>query len=191
MEDIQSNKITEFTDELADLLRDAGYLEIGACIQCGTCTGGCPSGRRTGYRPRSLMRKAQFGLTDETLSDKELWFCSTCYTCKERCPRGVPITDVIIYLRNLAVQRGYIQAPHLALCKMFYDTGHGVPINEEKWNKLREHYDLSSIPPTTHKYPNAEKEVQELLQSTEFDKLIGLGDYEKQPKKEDKKNAKG
>ncbi len=180
MENIKPDKITEFSDDLADLLRDAGYLEIGACISCGTCTGGCPSGRRTALNTRRLMREAQLGI-ESVLSDKELWFCSTCYTCSERCPRGVPVTDVIIYLRNLAVQRGFIQEPHRALCKMFYNTGHGVPINEEKWNKLREYYKLSSIPPTTHKYPNAEKEVQDLLESTEFDKLVNVGKYEKKP----------
>jgi heterodisulfide reductase subunit C len=178
MEHLKTDKIEEFTDDMADLLRDAGFLEIGSCIQCGTCSGGCPSGRRTALKTRSLVRKAQLGL-DEVLSDKELWFCSTCYTCHERCPRAVPVTDMIIFLRNLAVQRGYIQAPHLALCKMFYNTGHGVPINDEKWNKLREFYKLSSIPPTTHKYPDAEKEVQTLLKSTGFDKLTGVGDYEK------------
>jgi heterodisulfide reductase subunit C len=185
MENIKTNKMTEFTEDLTDLLRDAGYLEIDACIQCGTCTGGCPSGRRTAYRTRSLMRKTQLGLTDEVLSDKELWFCSTCYTCLERCPRGVPVTDVIIFLRNLAVQKGYIQAPHLALCKMFYNTGHGVPINNGKWNKLREHYKLSSVPPTTHQFSDAEQEVQSILKSTGFDKLTGVGDYEKEKKNEE------
>ena len=180
---IESNKMTEFSDDLSDLLRDAGYLEIGACIQCGTCTGGCPSGRRTAHKTRSIMRKAQLGLTDEVLSDEKLWFCSTCYTCLERCPRGVPVTDIIIYLRNLAVQKGYIQAPHLALCKMFYNTGHGVPINEEKWNKLREHYKLDGVPPTTHKFIKAEKEVQALLRSTGFDKLTGVGEYEESVKR--------
>ncbi len=178
MENLKSEKIVEINDNISDLLRDAGILEIGSCIQCGTCTAGCPSGRRTAYKTRSMVRKAQLGL-EEVLSDKELWFCSTCYTCTERCPRGVPVTDLIINLRNLAVQKGYIQAPHLALCKMFYETGHGVPINEEKWNKLREHYKLSAVPPTTHKYPEAESEVQMMLKSTGFDKLVGVGDYEK------------
>ena len=178
MEYIKSNRITKLNDDLSDLLRDAGYLEIGACIQCGTCTGGCPSGRRTAYRTRTLMKKVQLGLTEEVLSDKELLFCSTCYTCLERCTRGVPVTDVIIFIRNLAVQRGYIQAPHYVLCKMFYNTGHGVPISEEKWNKLREHYNLDPVPPTTHKYPEANKEVQLLLRSTGFDELTGVGDFE-------------
>ncbi len=184
LEVLKTNTITEITDDLSILLRDAGYLELSACIQCGTCSGSCPSGRKTALRTRSLMKKVQLGLRDEILSDKELWFCSTCYTCLERCPRGVPVTDVIIFLRNLAVQEGYMQAPHIALCKMFYVTGHGVPINDEKWNKLREFHKLSSVPPTTHQYPKAEKEVQTLLKSTEFDKLTGVGDYEE---KEDKK----
>ncbi len=178
MENIESDQITEFTDELANLLRDAKYLEIGSCIQCGTCTGGCPSGRRTALSTRKLIRKAQLGLV-EVLSDKELWFCSTCYTCLERCPRGVPVTDMIIFLRNIAVQRGIMQAPHKALCGFLYKTGHGVPINDEKWNKLRESYDLSSIPPTTHNFPEAEEEIRTLIKSTEFDKLVGIGDYEK------------
>ena len=179
MENLKSNTITEFTEGLANLLREVGFLEIGSCIQCGTCTGGCPSGRRTALNTREIVRKAQLGL-EEVLSDKELWFCSTCYTCLERCPRGVPVTDIIIYLRNIAVQKGHIQAPHLVLCKMLYNTGHGVPINDKKWNKLREHYKLSSIPPTTHKHPNALKEVQELLKSTKFDKLVNVGEYEKE-----------
>ena len=178
MEDLKSDKITEFTDDLASLLRDAGLLEIGSCIQCGTCTGGCPSGRRTALRTRSLIRKAQLGI-DEVLSDKELWYCSTCYTCFERCPRALPVTDMIIFLRNLAVQKGFIQPNHVALCKMLYNTGHGVPINDEKWNKLRESYNLSKVPPTSHKFPDAEEEVRTLLESTEFDKLVGIGAYEK------------
>jgi heterodisulfide reductase subunit C len=180
MENIQPEKVTEFSDELSNLLRDVYHLEVGQCIQCGTCCGGCPSGRRTAMRTREILRKAQLGL-DEVLEEKELWFCSTCYTCTERCIRNVPATDIIIALRNLAVERGHIQAPHLALCKMLYNTGHGVPINDEKWNKLRESYELDGVPPTTHKYPKAEEEVKILLESTQFDKLVGVGKYEKKP----------
>ncbi|MHA1473490.1 MAG: hypothetical protein ACTSQW_10400 [Promethearchaeota archaeon] len=79
-----------------------------------------------------------------------------------------------------------MQAPHLALCKMFYDTGHGVPISEN-WSKLRLYHKLSELPPTTHQFPKAEKEIKTLLKSTEFDKLTGVGDYEK---KEEKKGGK-
>jgi len=83
LEVLKTNKITEISDDLSNLLRDAGYLELSACIQCGTCSGSCPSGRRTALRTRSLMKKVQLGLKEEIFSDKELWFCSTCYTCLE------------------------------------------------------------------------------------------------------------
>ena len=185
MEDLKSDRILEVKDDLSNLLRDAGYLEIGACIQCGTCTGSCASGRRTALKTRSLIRKASLGL-DEVLSDKDLWLCTTCYTCLERCPRSLPITDMIIFLRNLAVQRGHILEAHLNLCKVFYNTGHGVPINEEKWNKFRESFGISRVPPTVHAYPDGLKEVQRLISSVGFDKLIGVGKY---AKKEEKKKG--
>jgi heterodisulfide reductase subunit C len=32
------------------------------CMQCGTCVGSCPSGRRTAWRSRVILRKANLGL---------------------------------------------------------------------------------------------------------------------------------
>ena len=118
MLDYEQNIITDFTNELVDSLKEAGYPEVDACIQCGTCSGGCPSGTRTALRVRTIIRKVQLGI-DDILSENDIWYCSTCYTCLERCPRKLPITDIIIYLRNLAVQRGFIHENHLDLCKKF------------------------------------------------------------------------
>ncbi len=56
---------------------------LKACIQCATCTSGCPSGRRTAWRIRKIFRKAQLGLKEDALKDEELWDCTTCYTCQE------------------------------------------------------------------------------------------------------------
>ncbi|MFX0099599.1 MAG: CoB--CoM heterodisulfide reductase subunit C, partial [Candidatus Hodarchaeota archaeon] len=168
---------TEINDELVQLLRDMGILEIGSCIQCGTCSGGCPSGRRTAIKTRSIVRRVQLG-DESVLADKGLWDCSTCYTCYERCPRQLPITDIIVFLRNLAVQKGYTLKEHLDLCKKLYDTGHGVPQDNEKWGKLREAYGLDFTPPTVHSSENALKELQTILSSTGFDKLTSVGKYE-------------
>ena len=184
-EDLREDRITKVSDEFMDLLRDAGYLELGACIQCGNCTAGCPSGRRTALRTREIMRKAVLG-QEEVLKDKELWLCSTCYTCYERCPRNIPTTDIIIFLRNLAAERGLMLEPHWNLCKIFYQFGHGVPINDEKWNELRESYGVSRVPPTVHAHPEAVKECQDLIESVGFDKKIKIGKYEEK-KEEEKK----
>lgn len=154
---------------------DAGLEKIRACINCGTCTGGCPSGRRTAYRTRSAIRKALTG-DESVLEDIDIWLCSTCYYCYERCPRNIPVTDMIIKLRNMAVEEGHILDAHFGLAtNIFFVTGHGVPANGEanqKWRDLRESYGLPPLPPTVHMHPEAVKECQELLKSVGFTELM-------------------
>lgn len=154
---------------------DAGLEKIRACINCGTCTGSCPSGRRTAIRTRSVIRKALTG-DESVLKDIDIWLCSTCYYCYERCPRDIPVTDLIIKLRNIAVEEGYILDAHFNLAtNIFYVTGHGVPANGEanqKWRDLRESYGLPPLPPTVHMHPEAVEECQELLKSVGFTELM-------------------
>lgn len=185
MIDFEQEIIKDFTDDLANSLKKAGYPQIDACIQCGTCSGGCPSGRRTALKVRAIIRKVQLGI-DEILTENDIWYCSTCYTCLERCPRKLPITDMLIYLRNLAVQNGFMLESHLDLCKKLYSTGHGVPIDDDKWSELRKSYGLKQIPPTVHSNQKDLEEIQILLQSAKFDKLINL-DSEKEEKNEEEK----
>ncbi|MFW9969863.1 MAG: CoB--CoM heterodisulfide reductase subunit C [Candidatus Odinarchaeota archaeon] len=177
MLDYEPNIITDFTNELVDSLKEAGYSEVGACIQCGTCSGGCPSGKRTALRVRTIIRKVQLGI-DDVLTEDDIWYCSTCYTCLERCPRKLPITDMIIYLRNLAVQKGYMNKNHLELCKKLLFSGHGVPIDDKKWKDLREYYGLKPLPPTVHSHKKALDEVKKLLISSNFNELINVDSEE-------------
>jgi heterodisulfide reductase subunit C len=178
------------SSKIAQKFVDAGLEKLRACINCGTCTGSCPSGRRTAYRTRSVLRRALTG-DESVLEDIGIWFCSTCYTCYERCPRDIPVTDMIIKLRNIAVEEGHILDPHFNLANnVFYTTGHGVPANGEsnkKWQDLRESYGLPPLPPTVHSYPKAVKECQDILKSVGFTELM-----EKVKKKKEKmeKNEK-
>ncbi|MFX1408359.1 MAG: CoB--CoM heterodisulfide reductase subunit C [Promethearchaeota archaeon] len=171
MSKVKSNVISQINNDLADQLKEAGYKGIGGCIQCGTCSGSCPSGRRTALSVRTILRSVQLGI-DDILSDDDIWYCSTCYTCFERCPRNIPVTDMIIYLRNLAVQKGYMHKSHVELCHKLIETGHGVPIDNEKWSDLREFYGLKRKPPTVHSNYSALSEVQELIVISNFDALI-------------------
>lgn len=160
---------------IAQKFVDAGLEKIRACINCGTCTGSCPSGRRTAYRTRSVIRRALTG-DESVLEDIDIWLCSTCYYCYERCPRDIPVTDMIIKLRNIAVEEGHILDSHFSLANnIFYETGHGVPANGEankKWQDLRESFGLPPLPPTVHMHPEAVKECQELMKSVGFRKLM-------------------
>lgn len=159
----------EFTQKFID----AGLETVDHCFQCGTCGGGCPSGRRTPYRVRQIVRKCLLGLKEEVISDPALWMCTTCYTCQERCPRSVQIVGIIKMARNVAAQAGYMADAHKATGSFVIKSGHGVPIND-KTKALRKDIGLAEVPPTTHAFPEALKEVQDICAACGFDKLIGF-----------------
>jgi heterodisulfide reductase subunit C len=179
---------------IAQKFVDAGLEKIRACINCGTCTGGCPSGRRTAYRTRSAIRRALTG-DESVLGEIDIWLCSTCYYCYERCPRNIPVTDMIIKLRNIAVEEGHILDSHFTLAnKIFYETGHGVPANgdsNKQWRDLRESLGLPPLPPTVHTHPEAVKECQDLMKSVGFRDLMDEVEKKKLKEKEATEKAKG
>ncbi|MHA1580172.1 MAG: CoB--CoM heterodisulfide reductase subunit C [Candidatus Freyarchaeota archaeon] len=145
--------------------------KLKACIQCGTCVGSCPSGRRTAWRVKSIFRKAQLGLKDDALRDDDLWDCTTCYTCQERCPRKISTTDIVRIVRNIAFRNGIAQARHLAVCGYLFKFGHAVPINDEI-RGLRKKIGLKELPATVHSFPEALKEVQKIVEETGFKKVV-------------------
>ena len=138
----------EFTQNVLDISRTIANM----CYQCGTCTGSCPSAPRSSYRIRLFMRRAVLGLEDEALTDPDLWLCTTCYSCTDRCPRGIAPTDVIMAMRNLAFKRDIIPRNFLKTVQLIYKTGHGVPNNDVN-RAARVKLGLDADPPTTHSYP--------------------------------------
>lgn len=151
---------------------DAGIETVKNCFQCGTCGGSCPSGRRTPYKVRQLVRKCLLGLKEQVISDDALWMCTTCYTCQERCPRSVIIVGIVKKARNIAAHAGYMAKAHKMTGLFVITTGHGVPINPVT-KELRERVGLGPLPPTTHMFPEALEEVQKICKITGFDDLIG------------------
>ena len=163
-----ANRDPDFTAEFID----SGIETVKHCFQCGTCSGSCPSGRRTPYKVRQIVRKCLLGLKEEVITDDALWMCTTCYTCQERCLRSVKIVEIIKKARNIAAHAGYMAKPHKMTGVFVINTGHAVPINDAA-KALRAKIGLPELPPTTHSYPEALEEVQKLCKITAFDELIG------------------
>jgi len=141
-------------------LKEAGF-DPNLCMQCGTCTASCLSGRWTAMRTREIMRKAAFG-DESVLSDPDIWLCTTCYNCYDRCPRDLKVTDAIIQLRNIASARGYVSDKHRKTVDILHKTGHAVPIND-KIRAIRKELGLPELPPTIFCYPEEIKKLGEAL----------------------------
>ena len=153
--------LVNFTHEV----EKAGGENISVCYQCGTCTGGCPQGRRNALRTRKIMRMVSLGMKDQLLHDDSIWYCSTCYTCTDRCPRHVKPTDVIIALRNMATRQYIVPKNFVQNAGFIYQSGHAVPNNDAN-RALRVKLGLTAEPPTTLSYPEFIPGIQKILEAT-------------------------
>ena len=93
----------DFIDEVCSI---PGGEAIRACIQCGMCTGSCPTANRWDYPPRRAIAMVRAGLRQELLSSNSMWFCVSCYSCTVRCPRDIKPADIMHALEILAIRSG-------------------------------------------------------------------------------------
>jgi heterodisulfide reductase subunit C len=83
-----------------------GGESIKSCIQCGVCTGSCPTADQWDYPPRRVIAMVRAGLRDELLSSNSMWFCVSCYTCTVRCPRDIKPADIMHALEIISIRSG-------------------------------------------------------------------------------------
>jgi Fe-S oxidoreductase len=83
-------------------------LELFGCIQCGKCTGGCPVARKTALNIRSMIYQMLIEPDVNVNAHPELWDCTCCFTCVERCPKDVRPAELIIGLRSQLVEDGRV-----------------------------------------------------------------------------------
>ena len=83
--------------------------QLNVCIQCGTCTGGCPVKFRSPLNMRRLVRQSHVETDPSPLFKRpELWACTTCSTCSLRCPAGVKNVEFIMGIRNYLANKGEV-----------------------------------------------------------------------------------
>ncbi|MBN1259656.1 MAG: 4Fe-4S dicluster domain-containing protein [Anaerolineae bacterium] len=92
---------------VVEMMGMPGGDKVLQCYQCGTCSGSCPVIEEMEYGPRRIMHLIQLGEKEKVLSSKDMWFCVSCYSCANRCPRDIQITDVMASLRELSEHQGY------------------------------------------------------------------------------------
>ena len=93
---------------------------VKMCMQCGICPTTCTLKDIMDNSPRRIIQLIRAGAKDEVLKSNTMWLCTSCYTCTCRCPRGVPMMDVMHDLRHLAEEEGYSHnSTHMA--KVYYE----------------------------------------------------------------------
>jgi len=85
-----------------EIKRLAG-TDFHACLQCRSCSGGCPFSDHMDYMPNGVMRLVQLGLKQEALSCNTIWICVGCHTCSIQCPMAIDIPGVMDALRERAL----------------------------------------------------------------------------------------
>ena len=81
-------------------LESSGNEKINTCIQCGSCTGSCVAAEGMSLSPRKLWRSVQMGMETDIMESMGFWNCTTCALCDKRCPRGIPLSQIMLSLRN-------------------------------------------------------------------------------------------
>ncbi len=77
-----------------------------SCLQCRTCTNGCPFVAAMDYPPHAILHLVQFGFRREALESHTIWVCVSCHTCSVECPMNIDIAAVMGVLRRLALEEG-------------------------------------------------------------------------------------
>ncbi len=103
-----------------------GGERIIACYQCGTCSGSCPTASAMDYNPRRILHMLRLGLGERVLRSQAIWLCTSCYSCTARCPREIRISDTMLNLRRLAVDRDLELPPNLLTLRDTVSTQYNI-----------------------------------------------------------------
>ena len=107
----------QFSREI-DVLESAHFIK--KCMQCGMCDIACATRKEMDFSPRELFLLLRSGKREDIFRSNTIWMCSTCLLCKVRCPRGIPLVDVMHDLKSLAIKLGYTDSPQAAFYQVFW-----------------------------------------------------------------------
>jgi Fe-S oxidoreductase len=120
--------------EIVDEVKANGGDAVKFCYQCGKCDTVCPWNQVTRFSIRKVIREATFGLSE--IEREEIWRCTTCGKCPQRCPRDVKQIDDVVALRRMATGYGVFPPPVKPVRTVSAGlNAQGNPFGEERKNR--------------------------------------------------------
>ena len=117
--------------EAIEAIKEAGGEAFKYCYQCGLCDTVCPWNRVTTFSIRRIVRQATFGLPE--IEGEDIWRCTTCGNCPQRCPRGVKQIEVGVSIRRIAAEYGVVpDSIHSVSASL---GAEGNPLGEKRENR--------------------------------------------------------
>ena len=93
-----------FLREIEERVEEGEWVKM--CMQCGVCAGSCPFGPDWEHSPQKIFMMIRAGKREEVLRSDSMWMCTSCYNCVVRCPRQLPITQIMHGLATYAERLG-------------------------------------------------------------------------------------
>jgi quinone-modifying oxidoreductase subunit QmoC len=93
-----------FLREVEEKVDEGEWVKM--CMQCGVCAGSCTFGPDWEHTPQKIFMMIRAGKREEVLSSQSMWMCTSCYNCVVRCPRQLPITQIMHGLASYAHRLG-------------------------------------------------------------------------------------
>ncbi len=94
----------DFLKEVEAHVEDGEWVKM--CMQCGVCAGSCPFGPHWEHPPQEIFMMIRAGKRDDVLTSDAMWMCTSCYNCVVRCPRKLPITQIMHGIASYAQELG-------------------------------------------------------------------------------------
>ena len=122
--------------EIVEVIKDSGGEAFKLCYQCGLCDVVCPWNRVRTFSMRRIVREATFGMTD--IESDDIWRCTTCGICPQKCPRDVRQIESGVALRRIATEYGVFPGSASPVPGISASlTAEGNPLNEKREDRAK------------------------------------------------------
>lgn len=88
-------------NKIRDEILSVSGVNVRKCMQCGKCSGTCPSYDDMEYHPHEFVHMVETGDIEALLKTESMYRCLSCFACMERCPRQVEPAKIVEAVRTV------------------------------------------------------------------------------------------